>query len=188
MYHGMRRRFHLLHIGNRVEQQGKDVPPRLSRANERIQINLRPARLPIYRTVDSFRAMSASLPPDQLEFYKKHADDNQQANLIATITLCLALPCIAVFLRFIARWRTRAGYKADDWLILLALVRILRPAWKAGKMLCMIDRHTASIGRYVHHHWSRYPLWRGQAHHFRQESRGICQGMSWIFRCYFSVF
>ena len=69
--------------------------------------------------------MSASIPPEQLEYYEKHAADNQQPNLIATITLCLALPCIAVILRFIARRRNRAGYKADDWLILLALVRIL---------------------------------------------------------------
>lgn len=60
--------------------------------------------------------------PAQIKYYEEHASDNQQPNLIATITLCLALPCIAVFLRFLARWRTRAGFKADDWLILVALL------------------------------------------------------------------
>ena len=69
--------------------------------------------------------MSAPIPPEQLKYYEEHASDNRQPNLIATITLGLALSCIAVILRFIARWRTRAGYRADDWLILLALVRIL---------------------------------------------------------------
>ena len=67
--------------------------------------------------------MAAPIPPAQLEYYEKHASDNQQPNLIATIVLCLALPCIAVFLRFLARWLNHAGYTADDWLILLALVR-----------------------------------------------------------------
>lgn len=115
----------------------------------------------------NFRAMSAPIPPDQLEYYERHASDNQQPNLIATIILCLALPCIAVFLRFIARWRTRASYKADDWLILLALVGILRPARTPRMMRCFSDRHIASIGRYVDHHRSRYPLRRGQAYYFR---------------------
>lgn len=65
--------------------------------------------------------MAAEIPPAQLKYYEEHASDNQQPNLIATIVLCLALPCIAVALRFLARWRTHAGFKADDWLILLAL-------------------------------------------------------------------
>ena len=71
----------------------------------------------------AIQAMSISIPPSQLEYYEKHASDNKQPNLIATIILCLALPCIAVFLRFVARCRARAGFKADDWLVLLALVR-----------------------------------------------------------------
>jgi len=65
--------------------------------------------------------MASELPPAQLKYYEEHASDNQQPNLIATVILCLALPSIAVALRFLARWRTRAGFKADDWLIFLAL-------------------------------------------------------------------
>lgn len=67
--------------------------------------------------------MAAPIPPAQLKYYEEHASDNQQPNLIATIVLCLVLPCIAVFLRFLARWINNAAYKADDWLILSALVR-----------------------------------------------------------------
>lgn len=66
--------------------------------------------------------MSATLTQAQVQFFESHADDDLQPNLIATIVLCLALPGIAVVLRFLARWRVRAGYKIDDWLILLALV------------------------------------------------------------------
>ena len=68
--------------------------------------------------------MAAQIPPAEFKYYEEHAGDNLQPNLIATIVLCLVLPCIAVSLRFFARWRMRAGYKADDWLILLALVRV----------------------------------------------------------------
>jgi hypothetical protein len=67
--------------------------------------------------------MSAQISPAQLEYYEEHASDNQQPNLIAMIVFCLALPRIAVLPRLLARWRTKAGCKADDWLILLALVQ-----------------------------------------------------------------
>ena len=66
--------------------------------------------------------MPVPIPPAQLKYYEDHASDNQQPDLIATIVLCIALPCIAVFLRFFARWRIRAGHDWDDWLIALALV------------------------------------------------------------------
>lgn len=92
-----------------------------------LEVNFLPARLFCYPTVILFRAVSASIPSDKLRNYEKNADDNQQLNLIPTTTLGLALRCIAVLLRCIARWRTRASHKADDWLIILALVRILRP-------------------------------------------------------------
>lgn len=68
--------------------------------------------------------MAAPISPAELQYYQEHASDSQQPNLIATIVLCLVLPIFAVGLRFFARWRMRAGYKADDWLILLALVRL----------------------------------------------------------------
>lgn len=68
--------------------------------------------------------MAASIPPAQLKYYEKHASDNVKPNLIATAVLGLVIACIAVLLRFVARWKQRASFKADDWLILLALVRL----------------------------------------------------------------
>ena len=45
--------------------------------------------------------MSVPIPPDQLGYYEKHADDTQQPNLIATIILCLALPInVKVIVRY----------------------------------------------------------------------------------------
>ncbi|KAL8934941.1 MAG: hypothetical protein Q9216_005658 [Gyalolechia sp. 2 TL-2023] len=62
------------------------------------------------------------LSPEQLEFFQRHASDNKQPNLIATIILCLFLASLGVFLRFLARWRNKASFMADDWLILAALI------------------------------------------------------------------
>lgn len=66
--------------------------------------------------------MAESIPPAQLQYYEKHASDNMKPNLIAAAVLGLVIACIAVLLRFIARWKQRASVKADDWLILLALL------------------------------------------------------------------
>ena len=107
-------------------------------------------------TSNHFSNMAPPIPPEQLQYYIEHADDNQQPNLIATVVLCLALPCIAVFLRFIARWRMQAGYKADDWLILLALVGSLL---RNRQLSQSSNNITASMRRYVDHHRPGRPLW-----------------------------
>lgn len=63
-----------------------------------------------------------SLTQAELQYMEEHANDNKQPNLIATCALCLFFPCVGVSLRFIARWRAKAGYQVDDRLILGALV------------------------------------------------------------------
>jgi hypothetical protein len=112
--------------------------------------------------------MSAQIPPAELKYYQEHASDNQQPNLIATIVLCLVLPCIAVFLRFLVRWRTKAGFKADDWLILLALVMMDLPCLSVVVETALTDITTASMRRYVHDYWSWRSLRRRQAHNIHQ--------------------
>ena len=67
--------------------------------------------------------MAAPMPPEQLEYYEEHASDTVQPNLIATIVLGLAVACLAVILRFLARRMNKLPFRADDWLVLLALVQ-----------------------------------------------------------------
>jgi hypothetical protein len=94
--------------------------------------------------------MSAPISPAQLEYYEDHVSDNQQPNLIAMIFLCLALPRIAVLLRLLARWRTKAGYKADDWLILWLWYNRRLRAQINGKKVGLADIATASVCRSDH--------------------------------------
>ncbi|KAL8821484.1 MAG: hypothetical protein Q9191_007297 [Dirinaria sp. TL-2023a] len=100
--------------------------------------------------------MAESIPPAQLQYYEKHASDNMKPNLIAAAVLGLVIACIAVLLRFIARWKQRASVKADDWLILLALVYIggvvvyaLTVALIKVSILCLYHRIFASRGIFI---------------------------------------
>ena len=45
--------------------------------------------------------------------------------LIAVSAVMMVLAFIAVLLRFVCRWTTQAARMSDDWLILVALVRLL---------------------------------------------------------------
>ena len=53
---------------------------------------------------------------------RKHVNDDRRANLYATVACCIVLLSIAVALRFIARGRIRAPFKADDYLVLSTIV------------------------------------------------------------------
>ena len=120
--------------------------------------------------------MSAQISEAEVRYYQERASDNQQPNLIATIVLCLALPCIAVFLRFLARWRTKAGFKADDWLIFAALVQFdSRDSESLRDSSANIV--IVSMRWYVYNYWSRRPLRGGQTHNFCQQPGRLRQGI-----------
>ena len=65
------------------------------------------------------------LSPEQVQYYKEHASDTLQPNIIIKSALGLPFAYIFVALRWMARRNARLAYGADDWLILLALVRAL---------------------------------------------------------------
>ncbi|KAI0521564.1 hypothetical protein F5B22DRAFT_542837 [Xylaria bambusicola] len=64
----------------------------------------------------------AALTPEEIEYYKEHASDNQQGRLIATYTVGLSLAYIFVGLRIWARKAERTSFATDDWLIIAALL------------------------------------------------------------------
>ena len=59
----------------------------------------------------------------ELEWQEMHISDDMRPNLIAAYTVCFAIACIAVALRFQARRMAMIKYELDDWLILVGLVR-----------------------------------------------------------------
>ena len=61
--------------------------------------------------------------PAELMEQEMHASDTIVPDIIAANVVCFTIACIAVVLRFLARRMARVRYEADDWLIVVALVR-----------------------------------------------------------------
>ena len=66
----------------------------------------------------------ASLTPSEMQYQLAHASEDRSVNVIAAVSTCLCLAFIAVGLRFFARKLTKTPFGADDWMILVALVRV----------------------------------------------------------------
>ena len=65
----------------------------------------------------------ASLTPSEIQYQLSHASEDRSGNIIAAVTICLCLASIAVGFRILARRMTKTPLGADDWMILIALVR-----------------------------------------------------------------
>lgn len=61
--------------------------------------------------------------PAELMEQEMHVSDTMVPDIIAVNVACFTIACIAVVLRFLARRMARVRYEADDWLIVVALVR-----------------------------------------------------------------
>ena len=65
-----------------------------------------------------------SLPPEALAYQTAHINDDRGPEVIAVDAVLTILATVAIGLRFLVRWRTHVGFKADDYTILLAGVRV----------------------------------------------------------------
>ena len=66
----------------------------------------------------------ASIPtPAEIKEQEMHITDDMAPNIIAASAVCFAIACVAVALRFRARRLAMIKYEADDWLIVVGLVR-----------------------------------------------------------------
>lgn len=65
-----------------------------------------------------------SLTEDEINYQLAHIHESKVPSIIITLSVLSVLASISVFLRFVVRWHTTAGYKMDDWTILAAIVRI----------------------------------------------------------------
>ena len=91
-------------------------------------------------------------------------DGNPRGDLVIRVTIaCGILETLAVFLRLLARWRSKAAFAADDWWIVATLI----PSYAMLAVGCLMvtigggGRHAATLDLYqietflkVHH--SRY--------------------------------
>jgi len=60
--------------------------------------------------------------PADIEFMKKHIDDDRRPWFVGANAGCLLLAYLAVALRLLSRWKIGTKIGLDDWLIGLATV------------------------------------------------------------------
>lgn len=64
------------------------------------------------------------MDPASLNYQLAHAGDNKTPSFIASVSVVVCLATVGVGLRLLARRLTKATLEADDYVIILALVRI----------------------------------------------------------------
>ncbi len=77
----------------------------------------------------------AAPSPAEIQHQKEHIHENRSPDIIASHKICFVLACIAVILRFISRRVGKNPIKADDWLIVAALVSQAQLSTTASVMI-----------------------------------------------------
>ena len=100
----------------------------------------------------------------QIEYMEVHKSDDLRRAVITADILCVVAAYTGVIMRMISRRLVRAGYKADDWLILGGLVNYPVPAYQTVRLIltlgdvhrlyhCRVFSHSLGRGKacYIHH-------------------------------------
>jgi hypothetical protein len=98
-----------------------------------------------------------ALTPEEVKYYKEHASDSLQANIISSNAAGLALAYIFVGLRIWARKTGKTRFGLDDWLIIAALaplttyaiVGFLQVGFGEGKHIIFVTNVPGFIQGYV---------------------------------------
>lgn len=67
------------------------------------------------------------LTDEEAAYQLAHLSDSKAPSIIASVVVLAVLATIAIGLRLLIRWRTKVGYGADDYLIIVAGVRRKKP-------------------------------------------------------------
>jgi len=65
----------------------------------------------------------SALSEQEIGYELVHAGDKRTPSLITAYVVCLSLAYIAVTLRFVSRRKSKNALMADDWMLVVALVR-----------------------------------------------------------------
>lgn len=95
--------------------------------------------------------------PQQIQWYKEHASDNLQPNMIAAAVCGLVIAYSAVVLRVVARRASAARTGIDDWLIIAALLPLtgyaisifLAVRYNGGRHIIFLTQPRSFIERYI---------------------------------------
>lgn len=61
--------------------------------------------------------------PKEIQYQEEHIHDDRSGNIVTSHAICITIAVIAVLLRLISRRMIKASIQADDWMIIVALVR-----------------------------------------------------------------
>ena len=67
-------------------------------------------------------AVYKSLPPAEAQYQLYHINESRVQDIVSSHVACLVIAVFAIILRFISRRMSKTSIKADDWMIVAALV------------------------------------------------------------------
>lgn len=98
--------------------------------------------------------LSMAISPEQVAYQRAHIHESKTSGLIGSTAALTAVATVLVFARFVARRHAKLGLKADDYLILLALVSTSPHAIVNGtewlSMVCVADPQLGSVRGDLH--------------------------------------
>lgn len=62
------------------------------------------------------------LPPAEAHYQLAHVHESRVYDIVSSHIACLVIAVIAIVLRFVSRRMSKTAIKADDWMIVVALV------------------------------------------------------------------
>lgn len=83
------------------------------------------------------RLVYASLPPAEAQYQLAHINESRVPAIVSSQIACLVIAVIAVVLRFVSRRMIKTALKADDWMIVAALVFMI--GFVTSVLLCILQ-------------------------------------------------
>lgn len=67
--------------------------------------------------------MLYQISPAEIRYELQHIEDDRRASFIISLSICTSLAVVTTVLRFVSRRVSKASVQADDYWVLIALVR-----------------------------------------------------------------
>ena len=123
------------------------------------------------------------LSPAEVNYQLSHLQETKGPAIHAGVAVLSVLATIAVFLRFLVRWRTKAGCRADDYTVFAACVRAhVTLNDKRGEN---ITKQSAAVLLVLFHFFHIPYAFRLHAHPYDDDA-DTTRGTKWLWTAYLS--
>ena len=76
----------------------------------------------------------AAPSPAEIQYQLEHIHEDRSSDIVISHIVCMTLATVAVILRFTSRRLCKAAILADDYMILVALVRVISSIQKLSEL------------------------------------------------------